>query len=244
MKKDESLFREAFLKYERAVEIKPDKHEAWYNWGIALLDLARMKKDESLFREAFLKYKRSVEIKPDKHEAWYNWGNALYNLARLKGDESLFMEAFLKYERSVQYIENSFKSAETVTEKTEVAGYWVHALSRLMFNAVQQKNRGQFKDYFHHIINLKTYFTDIEWNRRLVALINDFFLKENTPFFDEILGILKKKKLQEEIGLLQPYAIACEYWQKDEDAEVLEKLNPELREMVETIINKSEKMTS
>jgi hypothetical protein len=35
-------------------------------------------------------------------------------------------------------------------------------------------------------------------------------------------------------------AIVCDYWQKGEDAEILDRLNPELRELVEDIIKKSQ----
>ena len=59
-----------------------DMHEAWYNWGNALLDLAQQKQDEALYREGFAKYARAVEIKPDKHEVWNNWGISLLAYAQ------------------------------------------------------------------------------------------------------------------------------------------------------------------
>ncbi len=79
-------FAEAGQRYARAVEIKPDMHEAFNNWGTALIaegrtlqgDVARAK-----FAEAGQKYARAVEIKPDMHEAFYNWGSALLNTAHL-----------------------------------------------------------------------------------------------------------------------------------------------------------------
>ena len=49
-----------------------------------------------------------------------------------------------------------------------------------------------------------------------------------------------EKSLHEEVHLLSPLAIACEYWQKGEDAKILDRLNPELREVVEDIIKRSE----
>ncbi|MBP1311723.1 regulator of replication initiation timing, partial [Paenibacillus sp. 1182] len=69
----EKLYQQAFEKYEKAVEIKPDKHEAYYNWGIALRNLAESKEGEEgekLYQQAFEKYEKAVEIKPDKHEAY------------------------------------------------------------------------------------------------------------------------------------------------------------------------------
>jgi tetratricopeptide (TPR) repeat protein len=59
----------AIESYKKAVEIKPDFHEAWYNMGNAYSD----KKE---YDGAIESYKKAVEIKPDFHEAWYNMGNA------------------------------------------------------------------------------------------------------------------------------------------------------------------------
>jgi tetratricopeptide (TPR) repeat protein len=76
-------------------------HVAYYNWGNALLDLARMRGDEALFRESFPKFAEAIRLKPDFYEAYYNWGFALTGLARMKKDEALFREAFTKYEKAV-----------------------------------------------------------------------------------------------------------------------------------------------
>ena len=50
------MFAEAGTKYAEAVRIKPDMHEAFYNWGIALADQAKFKGDtpegDRLFAEA------------------------------------------------------------------------------------------------------------------------------------------------------------------------------------------------
>jgi len=69
------------------VDIKPDKHEAYSNWGAAIAELAKRKEgaeSEELFRASFEKYQKAVEIKPDMHEAYNNWGAALIELAKRK----------------------------------------------------------------------------------------------------------------------------------------------------------------
>ncbi len=53
---------EAIASYDRALEIKPDDHEAWNNRGIALYNLGR-------FGEAIASCVRALEIKPDLHQA-------------------------------------------------------------------------------------------------------------------------------------------------------------------------------
>ena len=62
---------------DRALEIKPDKHQAWSKRGNALGNLGR-------FEQAIASYDRALEIKPDYHEAWNNRGIALKNLGRLE----------------------------------------------------------------------------------------------------------------------------------------------------------------
>ncbi|MDJ0565532.1 MAG: CHAT domain-containing tetratricopeptide repeat protein, partial [Microcystis sp. M49629_WE12] len=78
----------AIASWDRALEIKPDYHEAWYNRGVALANLGR-------FEQAIASYDRALEIKPDYHEAWYNRGVALANLGRLE-------QAIASYDRALE----------------------------------------------------------------------------------------------------------------------------------------------
>ncbi|MDB9543157.1 tetratricopeptide repeat protein [Microcystis aeruginosa CS-1036] len=81
-------YEQAIASYDRALEIKPDYHEAWFIRGIALGNLGR-------FEEAIASYDRALEFKPDKHEAWCNRGIALGNLGR-------FEEAIASYDRALE----------------------------------------------------------------------------------------------------------------------------------------------
>ncbi len=65
----------AIASWDRALEIKPDYHEAWGNRGVALHNLGR-------FEEVIASYDKALEIKPDLHQAWYNRGVALADLGR------------------------------------------------------------------------------------------------------------------------------------------------------------------
>ncbi|MDB9513390.1 tetratricopeptide repeat protein, partial [Kamptonema animale CS-326] len=58
---------EAISSFDKAIEFKPDFHEAWYNRGGVLVNLER-------FKEAIASYDKAIEFKPDFHEAWYNRG--------------------------------------------------------------------------------------------------------------------------------------------------------------------------
>lgn len=103
------LFTQAGERYAAALRIKPDHHEALYNWGNALTSQARRedRKEEAsrLFAEAKEKYAASLAIKPDKHEALNNWGNVLGDEAKRTADKGeasrLFAEAEEKYAASL-----------------------------------------------------------------------------------------------------------------------------------------------
>lgn len=103
----DALFGQAAEKYAAALAIKPDKHEALYNWGKALTDQAKKKRgDEAdvLFGQAAEKYAEALAIEPDKPEALNNWGATLADRARLKqGEEAdtLLRQAAEKYEAAL-----------------------------------------------------------------------------------------------------------------------------------------------
>ena len=106
----ERLFQAAEEKYEAALKIKPDQHEALNNWGNALGDRAKRASDaaeaERLFQAAEEKYEAALKIKPDQHEALNNWGNALGDRAKRASDaaeaERLFQAAEEKYEAALK----------------------------------------------------------------------------------------------------------------------------------------------
>ncbi|TRU37545.1 MAG: tetratricopeptide repeat protein [Microcystis aeruginosa Ma_MB_F_20061100_S20] len=115
-------YEQAIASYDRALEFKPDYHEAWFIRGVALNNLRRFEEaiascDRTLefkpdyheawfirgvvlnnlgrYEEAIASYARALEIKPDKHEAWNNRGFALGNLGR-------FEEAIASYDRALE----------------------------------------------------------------------------------------------------------------------------------------------
>jgi len=80
---------EAIAAYDKALEIKPDYHEAWNNRGTALSDLGR-------HEEAIAAYDKAIELKPDYDAAWYNRGTALSALGRHE-------EAIAAYDKALEF---------------------------------------------------------------------------------------------------------------------------------------------
>jgi tetratricopeptide (TPR) repeat protein len=82
------LNEEAIASYDRALKVKPDEHEAWYNRGVSLADIGR-------YNEAIASYDRALKVKPDYHEAWNNRGIALSYLGR-------YNEAIASFDKALQ----------------------------------------------------------------------------------------------------------------------------------------------
>ena len=104
----EKLFYLAIEKCEAALNIKPDIHEAFYNWGLTLSGLAKIKEGEEaekLFYLAIEKYEATLNLKSDYYDALFNWGFNLICIAKMKeGEEAenLFNLAFEKYEAELK----------------------------------------------------------------------------------------------------------------------------------------------
>ena len=109
-------YLEAAEEYKTASELKPEYSATYYNWGNALVKLAKTKSGneaENLYTEAFEKYNKATTYKKEKHEAYNNWGNALCQLAETKSGneaEKLYTEAFEKYNKATTYKKDYHKA--------------------------------------------------------------------------------------------------------------------------------------
>ncbi|WP_036860869.1 TPR end-of-group domain-containing protein, partial [Prevotella intermedia] len=100
----EALYNAAFEKYHQATQIKPDYHNAYDNWGIALSGLAQLKSGneaEKLYNEAFEKYQQAIKN-----------GGKFYNLACLYAVRNKKKEALKCLERSLSRSEVSVEMVE------------------------------------------------------------------------------------------------------------------------------------
>lgn len=107
-KEADQLFILAGEKYQAALKIKPNDHEALYNWGNILFNQAKTKTGEEadrLYALAGEKYQAALKIKPDDYYALYTWGLVLSTQAMTKtGKEAdhLFALAGEKYQAALK----------------------------------------------------------------------------------------------------------------------------------------------
>ncbi len=83
---EEDNAEQAIVLYQKAIEIKPDMHEAYNNMGIFYSELEK-------YQEAINAYQKAIKIKPDNHEAYYNMGNAYGKLGEYQKAINVYQKA-------------------------------------------------------------------------------------------------------------------------------------------------------
>jgi len=232
------LFKEACEKYAQAVAIKADTHEAFYNWGNALSDWARDETGErraELFKEACGKYEQAVAIKADKHEAFNNWGNALSDWAR---DETGHEQARL-LEQAVEKVAAAFRLAGKNGNASAAAFYaahMVHLLLNQCKSSIAADNRGDALRMFSSVLGW-LHRAEVESRSRELVLFFRYALCEKTASLcSTMLDDLATGAFDAEAELLNPFREAVNYWTSGKNEEVLDRLNPEMRKLVEEIV--------
>jgi tetratricopeptide (TPR) repeat protein len=195
-KNDESLYREAFEKYEKAAQLDQKNVITFSNWGYALAGLAKIKNDESLYREAFEKYEKAAQMDPNDATAFSNWGYSLEGLAEKKNDESLYREAFEKYEKAAQLDPNDAFAIK----------YWGNALADL---AEIKKDESLYREAFEKYaeatqLDPKNAFSILFWGNALADLAK---IKKDESLYREAF-----KKYEKAAQLDQKNVFSILFW--------------------------------
>jgi tetratricopeptide (TPR) repeat protein len=84
----EGNYKKATDAFEKAIKIKPDYHEAYYNKGTVYIKLKE-------YQKAIVAFKKAIKIKPDFYEAYTNMGGAYSKLKK-------YREAIKAYEKAIK----------------------------------------------------------------------------------------------------------------------------------------------
>jgi Flp pilus assembly protein TadD/DNA-binding MarR family transcriptional regulator/Cdc6-like AAA superfamily ATPase len=267
---------EAFCK---ALELKPDDHEAWYN-----LSVAYYKKGE--YDRAIEAYRKALELKPDLHEAWYNLGVAY----GMKGEHDLAIEALRKalelkpdlheawnnlgvaydtkgeYDRAIEAYRKALELKPDLHEAWNnlALAYFAKGEHDLAIEALRKAL--ELKPDLHEAWNnlgvvylaislealrneemaLRYYENALDCLRRVLPLRRDGIEQLLIEYFRALLkhkalGFAEKAlKLLEAQGqdwaeLMRPYRAALDYL-KTKDKTILQRLFPEIRQIVEEMV--------
>jgi len=86
-------FNKSIESYDQAIQIKSDYADAWYNRGIALMNLTKYNESIKSFDKAIEYYKNAKEIDPNLAKAWYNEGLAFGALGKTAEANAAFTKA-------------------------------------------------------------------------------------------------------------------------------------------------------
>lgn len=225
-KKDEILLQEACEKYQRAVEIKPENPWALNNWGTVLGKLARLKRDEALFQDAFDKYRRAVEIKPDFHQAF----NQIGVIHALLGD----MKSAL-----IQFGKALATAREVHVPERELTNYYDnlhHAYDELCLSDIDRDDWSNLKSSFTNMMDLQETVPAEQGQERLLNVFYALLRKRRIKEFESLTNILLDRGMEKELGFLSPFSIIWDFWKHGNDQRIIDRLNPEVREVVEQIL--------
>jgi len=232
MKNHEAMFKMAFKKFENATHIDSKNFVAFHNWGNELTHLAYLKNEHLLFQEANDKFNQAISINPDCHEALNGKGICEVYLNNISQALHCFEQAY-QLARKLEIHEAMFIYLKNIL-KTYIDCIKVE---------INQQNMGQIKKLFNDFL----YYTSIfkrkeDWRFYIFQLFYSFLSKNNVTIYFELEKILKEHAAKDELKFLFSISKVYEYWQKNDDPEVLDRLNPEDREVVEDILAQAERI--
>ncbi|MFB0518152.1 MAG: tetratricopeptide repeat protein [Acidobacteriota bacterium] len=192
----------AIVLYDRALTLKPDFWEAWYNQGNSFSELER-------HEESIACYAKTIEIKPDFKGAWNNKGISLSKLGRWEEARYCFEEALKINPNSISTLHNlsetllvisdsanCLKTAEKALGLSEQAEQkaisWFLLISAYFFKSENERAQEEIKSFINYFRGLEKDFKVTEW---------DF--SPLLPAIEERLRGKNKRKLLSLISLLK-----------------------------------------
>ncbi len=211
-------YTESIENYEKILEKKPNDEKGWYNKGLALIKLNK-------YEEALSNFDKALNIKPDLYLPIANKGVALYFLGR----NTKALECFNK---AIKLI---YKNEDEANDVLLVSLYMASLIN------IKENNLEDAKNKFSELLKYYQKYKNIgDKNEILISLFHSTLTKDNFIFISDLFKEIKKYELKNEDQLLEPYRIAVEYFKSDKDQEIIDRLNPEVRETVENIIKEAE----
>jgi len=150
-----------------------------------------------------------------------------------------FLVEFIAIWYSLKEAKGELKRLEQQYQTSVEAGELHEALQASTDSIIQEvnnQNLGQIKNLFTKFLSYNSAINKEDWHNYLLKLFGSFLSKSNVNVYVELEKILREHAAEDELKLLFPISKVYEYWQRDEDPEVLDRLNPEVREVVEDIL--------
>ncbi|MCK4821061.1 hypothetical protein KA005_35180, partial [bacterium] len=228
-KRAEHIINDRINKYSRKKN-NDRLAQCWYLMGY-------LRNEQGRTEEKIQALEKAVQFRPEFPEALGAWGTSLGILARTKQGA----EQERLFEDSLQKINQAVRIASSQKNQGESGFYAAHFMNITLLrceDAVKTENIGQARNMFELALDQVPIAREDLALHELFTFFKNVLKEQTAGICAELIGHMQKRNLDRLLGVLEPISKAIEYWQKDEKTrdEVLDRLNPEVREVVEAII--------
>jgi len=211
--------------FNKALELKPDFETAWCRKGVALEAIGK-------HEEALKSFNKALELKPKCFWLHYYQADVLSSLKR-------HGEAFEELEKFFLVIKDK-QDEESIEVKKTAGILGTKICLSLSQDSALQKNYGAAEDYLKKALTYGEIGDSEELQKLIVEFLKELIAKNQIEFAQQALGVIGEVKGPDSTELLRPFSIALDYI-RTQDLKILEKLHEEVRQVVEEIIQKTER---
>jgi len=211
--------------FNKALELKPDFETAWCRKGVALEAIGK-------YKEALKSFNKALELKPKCFWLHYYQADVLSSLKR-HGEALEELEEF--------FLVMKDKQDEDTVEIKNTAGILGSKIClSLSQDGALQKNYGAAEDYLKKALTYGEIGDSEELQKLIVEFLKELIAKNQIEFAQQALRVIGEVKGSDFTELFRPFSIALNYL-IIQDLKILERLHEEVREVVEEIIQKTER---
>jgi tetratricopeptide (TPR) repeat protein len=237
----------------KALELQPDDPQAWNDLGVAY----GMKGE---YDQAIKACRKALELKPDFYQAWNNLGNAYkrkgeygqaveaYTRAiEIAGDEFVAVvylsnrhEVFLQLNRKAEALQDVETAYRIITQHQDEELARDTALYLLLLNLdlsqeeAHQSNEKRALEHYQKALNYLSQAPQDQTQDLLALYFKKLFQAKAIKLAEEALALLEAQG-QDWAELMRPYRAALDYL-KTKDKTILQRLFPEIRQIVEEMV--------
>ena len=249
-------YSEALRYYRKALKIQPEMREAWGNMGNAYFMNGE-------YDEALQCYQKVLKIKPDDHLAWQNLGVSY--LVQHNYDEAVasctkaleFTEkttdivlsllgrsqAFVlrgSNSSALKDAEKAYRLAEKANAEPPMITAALSIIAASLDLSLKNAARGRYEKAIEHLRRAMQYspVAPSDVTQEIVGIYFKGLLEtKKQELLDKALQLIERSGQADLIEFLSPYSAALQYL-KTKDVSILNRLVPEIREIVEEMAEK------
>ncbi len=251
-------YDEALQCYQKVLKIEPDDALAWYALGNA-----NVMKSE--YDEAIRCYRKVLKIKPDDHLAWHNLGVIYFTQDNYDEAIASYTDAlkFAKEETDIVSIllgrsqalglrgsnssalkdaENAYRLAKEANAGPLLTTAALFIITASLSLSSKSTARGRYEKAIDHLRRALQYspVAPSDVTQEIIGIyFKELLETKNQELLDKALQLIERSGQADLIEFLKPYRATLQYL-KTKNKSVLNRLIPELKEIVEEMVKKLE----